>query len=173
MDTVANTYEYLLHGYDPTSFITLANITSYILVFLLIILSTCNREWFYDDNRDVAIYKDTKFLNAVVLAFIIASISQYANAMATRYYLSQNIDFAFKSLPKGEILLGITLFPVVILFLAYVLITHSVLTRDIKFRKPQDAMTEDIGVYIATNLLCLIVQLFRTYCTKRFPTTRY
>lgn len=160
MDTVANTYEYFLHGYDPTSFITLANITSYILVFLLIILSTCNREWFYDDNRDVAIYKDTKFLNTVCLAFIIASISQYANAIVTRYYLSKNIDFAFESLPKGEILLGVNFLPVVILFLSYVLITHDVLTRDIKFRKPQDAMTEDIGVYIVINLLCLTVYTF-------------
>lgn len=157
MDTVANTYEYLLHGYDPTSFITLANITSYILVFLLIILSTCNREWFYDDNCDATLYKDTKFLNTVVLIFILASISQYANTIVARYYLSQNIDFAFESLPKGEILLGINLLPVVILFLSYVLITHDVLTRDIKFRKPQDAITEDIGIYIVTNLLCLTI----------------
>ena len=159
MDTVANTYEYLLYGYDPTSFITLANITSYILVFLLIILSTCNREWFYNDNRDAVIYKDTKFLNTVVLAFIIASISQYANAIVTRYYLSQNIDFAFKSLLKGEMLLGVNFLPVVILFLSYVLITHDVLTKDIKFRKPQDAVTEDIGIYITTNLLCLIIYM--------------
>ena len=159
MDTVANIYEYFLHGYDPTSFITLANITSYILVFLLIILSTCNREWFYNDNRDAVIYKDTKFLNTVVLAFIIASISQYANTIVARYYLLQNTDFAFESLPKGEILLGINLLPVVILFLSYVLITHDVLTRDIKFRKPQDAMTEDIGGYIAINILCLIIYM--------------
>lgn len=159
MDTVVNIYEYLLHGYNPTSFITLANITSYILVFLLIIFSTCNREWFYNDNRDATIYKDTNFLNAVVLVFIIASISQYANTMVARYYLSQNIDFAFKSLPKGEILLGVSLLPVVILFLSYVLITHSMLTKDIKFRKPQDAMTEDIGGYIAINLLCLIIYM--------------
>ena len=55
MDTTSRIYEYLLHGYDPTSLITLSNIISYILVFLFIILSTCNREWFYNDNRDVPI----------------------------------------------------------------------------------------------------------------------
>ena len=105
------------------------------------------------------LYKDTKFLNTVVLVFIITSISQYANTIVTRYYLSQNIDIAFKSLPKGEMPLVISLLPVVILFLSYVLITHSVLTRDIKFRKPQDAMTEDIGIYIATNILCFIIYM--------------
>ena len=159
MDTTSRIYEYLLHGYDPTSLTTLSNITIYILVFLFIILSTCNRKWFYNDSRDAAIYKDTKFLNTVCLIFIIASITQYTNTLITRYYLAKNIDFAFTDLPKGEMISIISLLPVVILFLSYVLITHSVLTRDIKFRKPQDAMTEDIGIYIATNLLCLIIYM--------------
>ena len=157
MDTTSRIYEYLLHGYDPTILTTLSNIISYILVFLFIILSTRNREWFYNDSRDATIYKDTKFLNTVCLVFIIASITQYTNSMLTRYYLAKNADFAFTDLPKGEMISIISLLPVAILFLSYVLITHSVLTRDIKFRKPKDSLTDDIGIYIILNILFLMI----------------